>query len=549
MLPTEHGTFQFVIFNNLCPQPYSDQNKLAIAIVGGSLINKNLAQGKLWPKTAKQSHTEEPLPHEHVHVRVHDQCATSEVFGSVKCDCREQLHHALKHINKHSGMVIYMQQEGRGIGLDKKIAAYHAQESLGLDTVDANRFIGAPDEARAYGCVPTILNTFGVKSVALMTNNPYKVKSLKDLGVKISGTISSISNTLGKRAAKYLHTKQQRMGHMNHDRKDVIQGLLGRLAVQEPANQTVTVSREFKSGKALNLEARDMLRSLHTDILDRQQQLAPFDPAIGGCTSDKNAFSAASIVQRLNAHSTANDCKCEDLMLPYVTLSYAQCLDGSIGSQQHEPVKISCDESMLLTHHIRAAHDAIMVGVGTVVADDPSLTVRLCEGKNPRPVVVDPNVRMPPTAKIIRLAQESGEHVLLLCGTALSNPDPEVQQRVANLKALGSVELVPSLVDEKGFISFIHALDVLYRNHGVRSVMVEGGVRVIESVISQHAFKLFIDSVIVTVSPTAISGARMQGMSYSLGRKAISFSLGEDIILRSRELNSEPSLLMQQSKL
>ena len=103
-------------------------------------------------------------------VRVHDACFTSEVLGSLKCDCREQLHHALEYIHAAPpGMVIYLQQEGRGIGLANKIAAYALQEK-GLDTVDANRALGLPDDCREYTAVRHILQDLGIKSIRLMVS-------------------------------------------------------------------------------------------------------------------------------------------------------------------------------------------------------------------------------------------------------------------------------------------------------------------------------------------------------------------------------------------
>ena len=115
-----------------------------------------------------------------VHTRVHDQCMTCEGFHSLKCDCRHQLEHSLKHIGEHAGggILIYLQQEGRGIGLINKIRAYQAQQS-GHDTVDANRVLGLPDDCREYACVPRILESMGVASISLMTNNPRKIESLQ----------------------------------------------------------------------------------------------------------------------------------------------------------------------------------------------------------------------------------------------------------------------------------------------------------------------------------------------------------------------------------
>ena len=148
---------------------------------------------------------------EGVVVRVHDQCFTSEVLGSKRCDCKEQLDMALNYINQNSGAIIYMPQEGRGIGLANKIAAYQLQDN-GLDTVDANRHLGFEDDERSYDCVPAILEDMGILSVQLVTNNPYKIQQLTDVGVKIDRTKPSLvePNTYN---VKYLRTKAARMSH------------------------------------------------------------------------------------------------------------------------------------------------------------------------------------------------------------------------------------------------------------------------------------------------------------------------------------------------
>jgi GTP cyclohydrolase II len=145
-------------------------------------------------------------------VRVHDQCFTSEVLGSQRCDCKEQLDMALMHILQSEGAVIYMPQEGRGIGLANKIAAYELQDS-GLDTVDANRHLGFDDDERSYSCVPFILQDIGVQSVQLITNNPYKIKQLRESGVNIDSIKPSIV-VPNMHNEKYLRTKAQRMAHL-----------------------------------------------------------------------------------------------------------------------------------------------------------------------------------------------------------------------------------------------------------------------------------------------------------------------------------------------
>ncbi|CAM9329243.1 unnamed protein product [Choristocarpus tenellus] len=164
------------------------------------------------------SQKEDFFDRESVPVRVHDQCLTSEVLGSMRCDCKDQLELALDYISKHGGCIIYMQQEGRGIGLANKIAAYALQDG-GLDTVDANRHLGFEDDLRSYEAVKFILADLGIKSVRLMTNNPFKLKSLEDLGIKIDDCIPmlAVPNT---HCVGYLRSKALRMNHLLYQLDD-----------------------------------------------------------------------------------------------------------------------------------------------------------------------------------------------------------------------------------------------------------------------------------------------------------------------------------------
>jgi GTP cyclohydrolase II len=145
-------------------------------------------------------------------VRVHSECLTSEVFGSLKCDCRDQLEAAQAEIGQRGqGVVLYLRQEGRGIGLANKIRAYKLQSS-GHDTVDANRILGLPDDARDYGAAAAMLQHLGVASVRLITNNPDKVKALRALGVVIERRAPSLVGH-NPFSAPYLEAKRLRMGH------------------------------------------------------------------------------------------------------------------------------------------------------------------------------------------------------------------------------------------------------------------------------------------------------------------------------------------------
>jgi GTP cyclohydrolase II len=145
-------------------------------------------------------------------VRVHSECLTSEVFGSLKCDCRDQLEASQAEIARvGQGVILYLRQEGRGIGLTNKIRAYKLQSS-GHDTVDANRLLGLPDDARDYGAAAAMLEHLGVSSIKLMTNNPEKVKALRALGVKIDRRAPVVVGH-NPFSAPYLEAKRLRMGH------------------------------------------------------------------------------------------------------------------------------------------------------------------------------------------------------------------------------------------------------------------------------------------------------------------------------------------------
>ena len=147
-------------------------------------------------------------------VRVHSSCATGDIFGSLRCDCGMQLDHSLKMIGgKGRGALIYLPQEGRGIGLPKKIEAYHLQESQGLDTVEANHHLGFAADLREYSAAAKILQVLNLDTVRLLTNNPAKVEGLIQNGIKVSQRVSlelGVSTT----NVDYLKTKKTKFGHL-----------------------------------------------------------------------------------------------------------------------------------------------------------------------------------------------------------------------------------------------------------------------------------------------------------------------------------------------
>ncbi|HEX3775240.1 MAG TPA: GTP cyclohydrolase II [Polyangiaceae bacterium] len=183
-LPTRHGTFRCIVFRHV-----QDLSKEHVAIVNGEVAGENTL------------------------LRVHSECMTSEVFGSLKCDCAEQLELSLARIGeKGRGVVLYLRQEGRSIGLANKIRAY-ALQAEGADTVDANRALNLPDDARRYDAASAMLFWLGVRSVRLMTNNPAKVEALRALGVSVRERVPVIVEAQPF-SAHYLAAKRTRMRHV-----------------------------------------------------------------------------------------------------------------------------------------------------------------------------------------------------------------------------------------------------------------------------------------------------------------------------------------------
>lgn len=348
--------------------------------------------------------------------RLHSECLTGDALGSLRCDCGVQLRLALRRIaTEGRGLLLYATgHEGRGVGLVNKLLAY-VEQDRGADTLDANRRLGLPVDARSYDDAAAVLHAVRVGSVRLLTNNPAKVRGLCAAGISVE-RMEPLQTAAHHRNLGYLRAKQRRLGHV---------APLGHLPDTAP--------------------------SAPPDVTGL---LGKVDPP-----SDR----------------------------PYVVVTYTQTLDGRIATAVGDSTRFSGEEQRCVCHALRAACDAVMVGVGTVLRDDPQLIVRLVPGTSPLRIVLDSTLRMPSTARML----DGGPVTVVLTTGRAAQSDRE------RLQALGAgIRVVPA---GPAGVDLPAALGVL-REIGVRTLLVEGGARVITALLGAR----LVDRLIVGTSAKII---------------------------------------------
>lgn len=362
---------------------------------------------------------------ENVLTRVHSECLTGDTFGSLRCDCGLQLRLALRAIAaEEQGVLVYATgHEARGVGLLNKLRAY-AHQDAGLDTLDANLRLGLPVDARTYDDAAHVLESLGLRSVRLLTNNPAKVSGLTAFGVQVVATVP-LPTSPHARNLGYLQTKARRLGHT------------------EPTG----------TAPAASADEAPVPVTVAVDISRLMGEVRP--------KADR----------------------------PYVVLKFAQTLDGRIATTTGDARWISGEAERRISHALRAACDAVLVGIGTVVQDDPQLTVRLVDGANPQRVVLDSSLRVPDTAKV--LGPEAATVVLTTEASDAGRRDELLARGIR-------VRVVPAAA---GGVDVRSALAAL-RADGVHSLLVEGGSRVITSLLGAG----LADRIVVGVAPTIIGG-------------------------------------------
>ena len=343
---------------------------------------------------------------EPVLVRLHSECLTGDVLGSLRCDCGDQLRSALAMIGSaERGVLLYLDHEGRGIGLFDKVRAYGLQDG-GLDTVDANLELGLPVDARDYSAAASVLQELGIRSVRLITNNPAKILGLEMHGVEVIERVplETIPNDVN---TPYLRTKAARMGHL-----------------------------------------------------------------LDGLPDPRQVDTAAIPAGR-----------------PLVTVHYAQTIDGRIASRTGDSRWVSGEGSLRLAHELRAAHDAVLVGIGTVLADDPKLTVRLVPGDQPIRIVVDSALRIPLDSSVLRTVDAR---------TIIATTPGASEDRAAAIRARGATVLRVS-ANADGRVD-LHALLARLRMDGIRSLLIEGGRAVLTAALRER----LVDRLTVCIAPKVI---------------------------------------------
>jgi 3,4-dihydroxy 2-butanone 4-phosphate synthase / GTP cyclohydrolase II len=390
-------------------------------------------------------------------VRVHSECLTGDVLGSWRCDCGDQLEGALTEISTEArGIVIYLRgHEGRGIGLHEKLRAYELQNA-GQDTIDANLRLGHPADARNYAAAAAILADLGASRIRLLSANPDKALQLRRLGIDIVSRHMLIVPDRPDNV-RYLQTKRSRMGH-------------------------------------------DDVRALPSVWHDLTQRRVPTRAAVGADTS---------LLERYGSLAGASD---------IVIAQLAQSADGFIAARNGDAHNLSGSADLEHLHRLRALVDAVVVGVSTVVADNPQLTVRNVSGPSPVRVIIDPHGRAPLAS---RLLTEEAARTLWCVGEEAATPEsPPPHVEIVRLAQTAAGWLDPAVI-----------LQVL-RRAGHRRVLIEGGGRTVSGFLRAGLLDRLYLTTVPKLIGNGVPGIRFAGrddIREALAAPVSRFVLGEDL--------------------
>ncbi len=487
-LPSEFGTFKIYSYRDTL------DNSENLAIIKGELEN-----------------FDNP-----VMVRIHSECLTGDALGSLRCDCGMQLQTALRMIEKAGqGVIIYLPQEGRGIGLLNKVKAYSLQD-LGLDTVEANECLGFSADLRDYSMAAQILKDLGVKEVRLITNNPRKIARLQNYGIEVVERIS-LAIEPNDYNFDYLTTKTKKLGHLLElktrqslarnafkidDHLDEIWSAL--LECKEEMKKESPQKNEYwaffcnaespwsfqklSDEKIPEIPESDFLIivDLTNDFCQKlnfvNQVFSQVQSAIVfTCGSPLNTDFAQD-AQCFKGMWSSNGWQIFSLYIrllvaqraaylekrPFLMAHLAQSLDGRIAAINGNSQWLSNEANLKHAHRLRALHDAVMVGALTATLDNPKLTVRLVTGKHPTPVIIegqsdlklDDLQMIAVHEKVIVLYPQGKQHRVI----------PEaVKDKILDIPISPKTDFQKNTV-----LAPSEILNVLYEN-GISSIFLEGG--------------------------------------------------------------------------
>ncbi|MCE1178325.1 MAG: GTP cyclohydrolase II [Micrococcales bacterium] len=411
-------------------------------------------------------------------VRLHSECLTGDALGSWRCDCGTQLDAALGRIAlEGAGALLYVRgHEGRGIGLLEKLKAYRLQDG-GVDTLDANLALGHPADARDYTQAAAILADLGLRRIRLMSSNPAKEHALTAAGIEIVERTGMFVPEREQNLS-YLSTKRSRMGH-DSPTGDVWGELLaGRVPVSAP-----TPGDE--------------------ELIDRYGALVATGPDV-------------------------------------VVAQMAQSLDGFIATRSGDGQQLSGAEDHAHLHRLRALVQAVVVGAGSVVADDPQLTVREVPGPNPVRVLIDPHARIPTTSQVLTTGAAP---TLWLVGSEWSPPPASAAERVATEPGGGGhgggghgggedgvADHVTVLRLEAADFAPERLVEVL-RRRGLSRLLIEGGGDTVSRFLATGCLdRLYVTTVPVLLGDgvPGVRGPAVDRVSAAPRPRARHFRLGED---------------------
>ncbi|MCW4025104.1 MAG: bifunctional diaminohydroxyphosphoribosylaminopyrimidine deaminase/5-amino-6-(5-phosphoribosylamino)uracil reductase RibD [Candidatus Bathyarchaeota archaeon] len=498
--PTKFGNFDLYAFSDKGSEPH-------LALVRGQLQNKKIP------------------------VRIHSQCLTGDVFGSLRCDCRSQLEDSLRILGKESaGMLIYLRQEGRGIGLGSKIQAYSLQDT-GLDTVEANNALGFPDDMRDYSVAAEILKFFGVHSVSLFTNNPAKLDGLRANGINVDRVpCQGEKNEIN---ARYLEVKKAKLGHFADD-EDFMKLALELAGEANPSPNPKVGAVIVKDGKIIATGYHKKAGMPHAEI-DALKKLKNGDAKgatlyvtlepcshYGKTPPCTKAIINAGIKRVIAAMQDPNplvhgleelrangvtaevglmETEAKELNeafvkfietgLPFVTIKAAMSLDGKIACVDGDSKWVTSSATRHKARILRAEYDAILVGINTVLKDNPRLTARTRGHKDPLRVVIDSKLKVPIDAKVF-----ADSNVLV------ATSEKHDQKKIKILEQMGIHVLIvgKERVDLKVMMQKLAALKIT-------SILIEGGGEVNASALRAG----IVDRLLFFVAPKIIGGLDAPG--------------------------------------